>query len=188
MLKIIRSWNELQFGQLMQVYSESNTVQGIVNYPDFSVERALLETEQDTYAFLHDFLCRYEGFCAVWIADNQYASALRCELYRDGILIAGLETAPAYRNQGYAKKLLSAVLDYLQSLDVQSVYSHISKKNPQSQAVHRNCGFERVLDYAVFLDGSVDYHHETYIRLLSKDSRSVQQCYTDLEASLPAPL
>lgn len=174
MLKIIQSTKELNFGQLMLVYADSLAEQGRISYPDFSSERALMEAEQDCYAYLRDFLLSQEGFCAVWIEDNRYVSALRCEFFRDGALIAGLETAPAYRNHGYAKKLLSAVLVHLQSLRIQKVYSHISKKNPQSQAVHRNCGFIKQLDYSVFIDGSVNHHYETHIRMLCEDTHSVR--------------
>ena len=90
---------------------------------------------------------------AVWEENGQYISAVRFEPYRDGILLEALETAPEHRGKGYAAKLVCAALLQLQ---LQKVYSHVSKKNTASLALHERCGFVKVLDYAAYIDGSVN--------------------------------
>lgn len=162
MLKIIRAWNDLNFRQLMQVYAQSNAELGRINYPDFSVERALLEAEQDQYEYLYDFFRKYHGICAVWDVDNCYVSALRCEKFRDGFLIEGLETQSEKRCMGYGKQLLKLFIEYMQEQRNIPIYSHIDKNNISSQKVHEACGFVKILDYAVYIDGSVDSVCDTY--------------------------
>ena len=88
---------------------------------------------------------------AIWVEKDVYVSALRLEPYEDGLLLEALETAPAYRRKGYAEKLMRAV----QMEFPQKIYSHVSKKNTASLAVHKKCGFRQVLDYAKYIDGSV---------------------------------
>ena len=83
--------------------------------------------------------------------NDVYFSALRLEPYEDGLLLEALETAPAHRRKGYAEKLIRAV----QAEFLQKIYSHVSKKNTASLAVHQKCGFRQVLDYAKYIDGSV---------------------------------
>ena len=70
----------------------------------------------------------------------------------DGLLLQALETHPDYRKQGCARKLMEAVQ---QLLGERTVYSHVSKKNRPSLAVHRRCGFAVHKDSARYLDGSV---------------------------------
>lgn len=82
-------------------------------------------------------------------------SALRIESYRNGVLVTGLETAPNFRNRGYAESLLSAVMDHLSECGSNFVYSHIDKRNAASLRVHEKCGFSRIRDSAVLLDGTV---------------------------------
>ena len=55
------------------------------------------------------------------------------------------------QEKGYAEKLIRAV----QAQFSEKIYSHVSKKNAASLAVHEKCGFRQVLDYAKYIDGSV---------------------------------
>ena len=55
MLRICRRISDLDIGQLMAVYVQSNMQNGALNYPDFSSDRQLLEAEQDFYLFLKEF-------------------------------------------------------------------------------------------------------------------------------------
>ena len=91
---------------------------------------------------------------ALWVEDGRYRSALRLEPYEDGLLLEALETAPKYRRQGYAEKLMRAV----QEAFPQKIYSHVSKRNKASLAIHEKCGFRQVLDYARYIDGSVAHN------------------------------
>lgn len=155
MLEIITSIRELNIAQLMTVYEESNRLQGASDDRELSRNLRVLRAEQDMYAYLKLFLSDPGSRYAVWVHDGRYVAALRLEEYRDGFLITGLETAPSARNRGYARELINAVLRYLLSVGAGKVYSHVDKRNSASIAVHTACGFERILDYAVYIDGSV---------------------------------
>ena len=67
--------------------------------------------------------------------------------------LQALETKPDSRAMGYAGKLIRETLRTLPGGT--KVYSHVSKRNAASLAVHRVCGFLPVLDYAVEIDGTV---------------------------------
>ena len=94
----------------------------------------------------------------MWEEDSRYISALRMEPYKDGLLLEALETHPDYRCRGYAKKLISAVLDHLLSQESKPIYSHINKRNVASLNTHTACGFQRISEQAVYIDGSVTPH------------------------------
>lgn len=144
-LRIIRSLRELQFSKLLDVYSGSM-------YSSCATQKQL-EAEQDFYAFLRDFF--KTGFYAVWELNGRYVSALRLEPYQDGLLLEAVETAPAHRNQGYATSLLNAALAYVMEDLHCPVYSHIKMDNLPSLALHKACGFRKILDYVSYIDGSV---------------------------------
>ena len=111
----------------------------------------ILEAEQDFYAYLRDVFFQTKDVKYYVLEDNgQYLSAFRIEPYQDGYLLEALETAPKHRRKGYAKQLLSEVLPKI-SLPV---YSHIHKQNQASLAVHRLCGFQIILDFAQYIDGT----------------------------------
>lgn len=154
MLTIITSMKELSFSKLMEVYIEENQRTG----------HALVQAEQDFYSYLRESFFQTPGavYC-VWQVGDAYVSALRLEPYRDGMLLAALETAPDRRNQGYAKLLVNAVLCRLGDFGCGKIYTHISNDNAPSITVHEGCGFRRELDYAVYIDGSVSHRAGTYV-------------------------
>lgn len=146
----------------MSVYWESNMQSGSEHYGDFSNDRQLLEAEQYFYQFLIEFFKVKGAVYCIWSENGCYQSALRLEPYRDGLLLEGLETAPQSRNRGFAKKLLRSTIDYLK---IYKIYSHIAKTNIISQRTHISCGFTELSDYAVYIDGSVDSHASTYMKI-----------------------
>lgn len=153
MLIIAEHLRDLSFGMLMEVYREGNRENGVDFWPNESPERQLALAEQDFYDYLsRTFFCVPGAYYALWSVDGRYVSALRMEPYRDGFLISGLETAPEQRRRGYAKALLRAVLD---SRNHGRVYSHVSKRNLPSLRTHASCGFQKILDHAVYADGSI---------------------------------
>ena len=163
MLMIVNSIRELGFRSLMEIYAESISSAGQEKYPQLSENEQILCAEQDFYSFLLDFFSDPETFYAIWNEQGSYCSALRVEWYEDGYLISGLETAPQNRKRGYAKALLAESLQYLLNMgDTKKVYSHISRKNRASIAVHKGCGFVKILDSARFVDGSVHADYDTY--------------------------
>lgn len=151
--KIVRSLRELEFSKLLDVYSGSL-------YSSVSVQRQL-EAEQDFYAFLREFF--KNGFYAVWEFNGSYVSALRLEPYQGGLLLEAVETVPEHRNQGYAKCLLNAALAYVIQNKQCPVYSHVKYNNLPSQALHKACGFRKMLDYASYIDGSVSWDACTFV-------------------------
>ena len=162
MLVIASSLRELNFRALMEVYIEGNRENAGENYPDLPPEQGLLRAEQDFYDYLREDFFRQAGaIYAIWASDGRYVSALRLEPYRDGLLLEALETAPDARQRGYATALMEAVLERLPG---KRIYSHVRKRNLPSRKTHEKCGFREMLDYAVYLDGSVDRHSLTLCR------------------------
>lgn len=153
MLLIAKQLKDLSFGKLMEVYTEGNMENGQEFWPDESPERQMALAEQDFYDYLSRTFFPVPGaYYCVWEADGHYISALRMEPYQDGLLLEALETAPGHRKKGYAKKLIRAVLDHMGH---GKVYSHVSKRNTASLRTHEACGFRKLLDHAVYADGSV---------------------------------
>jgi GNAT superfamily N-acetyltransferase len=163
MLEIIKSLKELPFGELMAVYEEGNRENGAERYPKLSKNLQLLEAEQDFYAYLHHFFRQEDSFYALWRQDGILVSALRIEPYQDGWLLAALETRPNCRNRGYAKRLIMELLSYLEETYRLPVYSHVSKRNISSRKVHISCGFQEILPFAVYADGTSNDFCSTYI-------------------------
>lgn len=157
-LKLAKDMRELDFGALMQVYEEGNLENGAEFYPNLSGNEQLIRAQEDFYAYLRECFFQTDGAVyAIWEGQGRYLSALRLEPWQDGLLLEALETAPDLRGRGYAKALIRSVLGILPE---QTVYSHVSKKNTASLAVHAACGFEKCKEYAVYADGSV--RHNSY--------------------------
>lgn len=169
MLTVFQTMKQLNFGQLMDVYQETNRIRGEDEYPNLFPEEQRVRIEQDLYAYLReDLYAQKNGFCCVWTEEGCYVSALRMERYKDGWLLTALETAPAARNCGYGKALVKAVLAYMAEQGADAVYAHVNKQNEASLAVHYACGFWRMLEHAVFLDGSVSQKFYTLCAKLTK--------------------
>lgn len=164
MLTVIGSMRELRFGRLMDVYAQTNRETARERWPSEPESYATSLAEQDFYNYLSTCFFPTSGavYC-VWQEGGRYVSALRLEPWRDGLLLEALESAPDRRNHGYACTLIRAVQAYLRERGTVSIYSHISKHNTASIAVHEKCGFRKLYDYAVYADGSVDSRSGTYI-------------------------
>lgn len=164
MLTVFRSMRELRFGCLMDVYAQTNHELGGACWPEEPKCRAVALAEQDFYDYLSGCFFRTAGaVCCVWQEEGSYISALRLETWRDGMLLTALETAPEHRGRGFACALVRSVQTYLREQGPVRLYSHISKRNTASIAVHEKCGFRKIHDYAAYLDGSVDNCSATYI-------------------------
>lgn len=155
MLKLIRSIGELDFTRLMDVYIEGNLENGEAFYPHLSPREQQLRAEQDFYAYLREFFRTPGGVYALWEENGRYISALRLEPYKDGLLLEALETMPEYRRRGCGKKLILAALEAVRKEKPCPVYAHVHKRNRPSLEIHKACGFVRVSEQAVFIDGSV---------------------------------
>lgn len=155
MLKWITNMKEISFPKLMEVYAETNRKTAREEWPDLPEGFATEKAERDFYDYLQQIFFRTSGTAyALWEVDGNYVSALRLEPYRKGLLIEALETAPDQRRKGYGQALLRAVIERTEGT---KLYSHVEKHNKASMALHVSCGFERVSDFAVYIDGSVNY-------------------------------
>ncbi len=162
MLCVARKLKELSFGKLMEVYAEGNQENGREFWPEEHPARQQMLAEQDFYDYLQQVFFTTPGAVyAIWQPEDVYISALRLEPYQDGMLLEALETAPEHRGKGYAKALVNAVLE---SWPEVRIYSHVSKSNEASLRVHENCGFRKIRDHAVYVDGSVRHNAVTLCR------------------------
>lgn len=156
MLVIFTSLSGLRFDSLMGVYAESNAENAEELYPDEEKGIALNMVESEFYQYLKEVFFPVEGArYAVWEEGGEYRSALRLEPYRDGLLIEALETHPQYRKMGYGKTLIRSVQKALSQQSSLVLYSHIGKENTASLKTHLACGFQRISEQAVYIDGSV---------------------------------
>ena len=155
MLYLARSLSRLHFSSLMAVYAESNRENGREAWPEEPEMRQIQLAEEEFYRYLSQVFFKTPGaICAVWEESGRYVSALRLEPYRDGLLLEALETDPGQRRRGYAAGLIEAVQTYLG--EGGKLYSHVDKRNIPSLKTHEKCGFRRVADFAVCVDGSVN--------------------------------
>lgn len=153
MLVIARKLQDLSFGKLMEIYLEGNRENGSDLWPQETPERQIALAEQDFYDYLSRTFFSVPGaFYGILTENGEYISALRMEPYQDGLLLAALETAPQHRRKGFAKQLIRQVLDYVRQ---GKIYSHVHKRNQASIRTHEACGFQKILDHAVYADGSV---------------------------------
>lgn len=174
MLIVADSLSKLSFGKLMEVYTQSNLKSGQQRWPDETDSRQLALAENVFFDYLTGSFFRTSGaLYLIWEEAGVYRSALRLEPYREGWLLAGLETHPAYRRKGYASALVKAALAYLDSIDAAVVYSHVGKKNTASLAVHARCGFCTIADYSRYIDGSVDRQAYTLKYDFSENRKNV---------------
>ena len=142
MLIVARNVTDLRVFALAEVYDLDSIDEG-----------------QDFYGFLcEDFFP--DGICCVWEENGRYVAALRLQRWQDGYLLEGLQTHREHRGRGYAAKLVCAALE---TLKMKKVYSHIRRDNAPSVAVHTACGFQKILDHATYLDGSVHFDTDTYV-------------------------
>ena len=153
MIIIASALSELSFSKLMEVYLEGNLEKAHDEHGELSEYAGLQLAEQDFYQYLREcFFAAPGARYAVLEENGAYRSAVRWEPFMDGMLISALETAPSERRKGHAERLLREVLLRMDT----KVYSHVSKKNTASLAVHKKCGFRIVADRARYLDGSVN--------------------------------
>lgn len=160
MLRIVNRIGDLSFLELKRIYLQSNIETAKRDYPQR--DDGLLQVELDFYDYLRQVFFKTDGaYYCLWEEQGQIVSALRMEPFQDGLLVSGLETEPSCRGCGYASKLLDAAL---KKAAPTTVYSHIFRDNPASIAVHQKCGFEKITNFAVFLDGSVSQKADTYCK------------------------
>ena len=154
MLILAKSLRQIRFGELMEVYADSNA-EKTSDWPNLPHGYALTLAEQDFRQYMDEvFFKTTDALCAIWEENRKYVCALRLEPYKDGLLLEGLETHPDHRKKGYAAMLITAVQQHLGTV---KIYSHVDKRNVASLKTHKKCGFRKISDHAVYINGSVDY-------------------------------
>lgn len=162
MLKWVRRIDQLPFSRLMTIYEEGNREKAREEFSHLPTDAALEAAEQEFYQYLRQVFFKTPGAAyALWEEDGAIVSALRLEPYRDGLLLAALETASAHRRKGYGEHLVRGVLEALPN---EKIYSHVSKSNRPSLSLHEKCGFRCISESAVYLDGSVSSRSCTFCR------------------------
>ena len=155
--------SEIKFRQLCEVYQDSIFQDGALRYPNEPESIRILWSQQDFYTAWELFFREKTALCALWSEEDAYCACLRVEQYRDGYLLSTLETAPGAREKGHATNLVRSSIVYLKEMGVKKIYSHIHNENAPSISVHCKCGFRKILNYAVYLDGSVLHNTDTYL-------------------------
>lgn len=158
MITILNDPAELKYSPLMALYADDLCARAQVDYPNKSFHEALMDAEQDFYAYMTQVFLKTKGaYLALW---GNYQSALRMEPYEDGYLLTGLTTAPHCRRQGLAIGLLQS---QLQSLPTGvPVYSHVEKNNAPSIALHKKAGFQMIHPYGRMLNGELLHNFWTF--------------------------
>ncbi len=145
---------------LLEVYRQSIEKDGRRLRPGAEKREQLRLGEDAFLSALLDFFrepgCEY----AIWEDAGFYRAALRIQPYLDGTLITALETAPDFRRQGFAYRLLHHLCKDA-SLEGRRLYSHVHVKNHASLQLHLRCGFRVARDTAVLLDGTVSQNYLT---------------------------
>lgn len=161
MLKVFQKMKNVPFSDLKAIYSQSLSESARQEYGHR--HDGLLQAENDFYDYLRSVFFQTEGaMLCLWYVDDKPVSALRLEPYHDGMLLTGLETDPQNRGLGYASMLVAAAMDFVCANT--TVYAHIDCANRSSIRVHKKCGFEKITNFSVFLDGSVSNKAHTYAR------------------------
>ena len=159
MLLEARNLTQLDFNKLMNVYAEGNRENGAELYPDSPAGVQVARAEENFREYLSQVFFRQSGAVYyIWEENGSYVSALRLEPYQDGMLLEALETRPESRRQGWSKRLIRSVQE---KIPEGKLYSHVNRRNIPSQKVHESCGFRQVLDYAAYVDGSVNTYAVT---------------------------
>lgn len=117
---------------------------------------------QDLLYDIEESLNCHNGTVYFW-KEEVVVSALRAEPYQDGVLLLNLETSKDHRRQGYATKLVKAVIPEIRRNGGKPIYVHIDKHNESSIHLHKNIGFQICAEYGKLIDGTVSRRYYTLV-------------------------
>ena len=152
MLSLITAMKDLPLEQLLSIYQDS-----------LSDKNQQHVAQWDFLEYLREDFFPSGGIYALWKEDNTYTSAVRILPWKDGVLLAGLETAPELRRRGCARSLVQAVCANLLEAGSSPIYAHIAKRNHPSRMLHQSCGFSVISDTGTLLDGTVSSKYITVV-------------------------
>lgn len=153
MLYLARSLSQLHFGSLMAVYADANRENGREAWPEEPEMRQIQLAEEEFYRYLSQVFFKTPGaICAVWEENGtvRQRPALGAVPGRASAGSAG--NRPGAATKGLCRGLIEAVQTYLG--EGGKLYSHVDKRNLPSLKTHEKCGFRRIADIAVYVDGS----------------------------------
>lgn len=125
-----------------EVYIEGSYENAKEKYPNLEdLSEAIREEEQCFMGFLKRFLEKEQNKYYVYEVDGAWVSALRLTKLDGFYYMEALETAPEYRQKGYAAKMIDEVISLLRGRGAVIIRSNVSKSNQPSLATHEKCGF-----------------------------------------------
>ena len=144
MIHIIDSFDKLDGGRLMAVYAESNEENIDYFYPGAEDRaQALRQVEQGFLDYLQkDFFSVPGNEYRVLEENGAWVCAVRLYPIREGLYyLEALETHPAHRREGCAKRLLLALIDELRERGSFRLCDCVGTRNLPSLRTHERCGF-----------------------------------------------
>lgn len=145
LIKITRP-SELDDEKLMAVYAEGNLENTDYFYPEIADKaEAVAKVERDFCNYIKTEFLNGTNIYYVWDNDGIWVSAVRLYCISDGFYyLEALETAPKFRERGYATRLLNEVISSLKANGHFKICDCVSKKNVASLNTHKKCGFKIV--------------------------------------------
>lgn len=149
MLLKITHFEDIDGRRLMDIYAESNFENTDYFFPDEKdKKKAVKMVEEGFLDFLkNDYFTHPESAYCIYAENGVWISAARVFHALDDLYyLGGLETHPDFRRQGYAKRLISGIIDELKKCGSFRLYSSVGKRNTPSLRTHESCGFCIVSD------------------------------------------
>lgn len=147
MILTIRSFAELDGEKLMQVYAESNRENVDYFFPGAADRaQALRQVEAGFLDYLKkDFFSAAGSEYRVLEEGGAWLCAVRLSRVREGLFyLEALETHPAHRREGCAKRLLLALIGELEARGPFRLCDCVGAGNVPSLRAHESCGFRAV--------------------------------------------
>ena len=147
MLLVLQSPEELDVPAILAIYRESalENCQGM--FPAETFDASLEQYEAGYTAFMREeFFAQPERFWMVETADGLWSSALRLLPLEEPNtwMIEALETHPDHRRKGYAARLLTDTIRFMEETHGEIVLlSGVGKRNTASLQTHLRSGFVR---------------------------------------------
>lgn len=140
----IQSADDDTIAGLMRVYPETMEELYQKNYEgryDSEIEAHAAQTHEYTES-IATFLAQEDRYMFAFRDGDAIAAALRIiHMGEDNWYLEALGTAPEYRGQGIAKKLIKQTLRLMRTIPARSIVSLVRRDNEASRAVHEACGF-----------------------------------------------
>lgn len=147
MLLVLQSPDELDVPKLLAIYQESSQENCQKMFPAETFTASLEQYEAGYTAFMREeYFAKPGRFWMVETTDGLWASALRLLPLEEPNtwLIGALETHPEHRRKGYAARLITNAIRFMEEAHGSiTLLSGVGKRNTASLQTHLRCGFVR---------------------------------------------